>query len=99
MAAYPLMFVMSISLLARSAVGPAERALSMLGEQRICALIYATAFALNMALAFSLAPHFGGMGVAVALAAAVVTESVLLFVTAKRRLGLHLFVWQPRAKP
>lgn len=93
--AYPLMFVMSISLLARSAVGPAERALSMMGEQRICALIYATAFALNLALAFSLAPRFGGMGVAVALATAVATESILLFAIAKRRLGLHLFIWRP----
>jgi O-antigen/teichoic acid export membrane protein len=93
--AYPLMFVMSISLLARSAVGPAERALSMMGEQRVCALIYATAFALNLALAFSLAPRFGGMGVAVALATAVATESILLFAIAKRRLGLHLFIWRP----
>lgn len=96
--AYPLMFIMSISLLARSAVGPAERALSMMGEQRACALVYATAFAVNLALAFSLAPRFGGMGVAVALAIAVAAESVMLFAIAKRRLGLHLFIWQP-AKP
>jgi len=46
-------------------------------------------------LAFSLAPRFGGMGVAVALATAVAAESILLFAIAKRRLGLHLFIWRP----
>lgn len=28
--------------------------------------------------------------------AAFVTESLLLFVIAKRRLGLHMFIWAPR---
>jgi hypothetical protein len=35
------------------------------------------------------------MGAAVATASAMVTESLLLFVLAKKRLGLHVFVWQP----
>ena len=40
-AGYPLMFILAIGLLARAAVGPAERVLNMLGEQRLCALVYA----------------------------------------------------------
>jgi Na+-driven multidrug efflux pump len=36
------------------------------------------------------------MGAAVATASAMVMESVLLFVLAKKRLGLHVFVWHPR---
>ena len=31
---YPLMFILAIALIARAAVGPAERVLNMLGEQR-----------------------------------------------------------------
>jgi O-antigen/teichoic acid export membrane protein len=85
-AAYPLMFVLAIPLLARAAVGPAERVLNMLGEQRRCALIYAFVFALNLAACLALAPRFGGMGVAAAMALAVVIESALLFAVARRRL-------------
>jgi hypothetical protein len=35
------------------------------------------------------------MGVATATSAAFVCESALLFLIAKRRLGIHLFVWRP----
>ena len=47
---YPLMFVLAVGLLARASVGPAERLLSMLGQQRLCALVYAAAFAINLVL-------------------------------------------------
>ena len=40
----------------------------MLGEQRICALVYAGAFALNLALCIVLIPHFGVAGAAIATA-------------------------------
>ena len=33
-AGYPLMFILAVALIARAAVGPAERVLNMLGEQR-----------------------------------------------------------------
>ena len=48
-AGYPLMFILAIALIARAAVGPAERVLNMLGEQRRCALVYAAVFVLNLA--------------------------------------------------
>ena len=54
------------------------------------------AFAVNVAGCFALAPRYGGLGVAIATSAAIVLELALLFVLAKRRLGLHLFVWRPR---
>jgi O-antigen/teichoic acid export membrane protein len=97
-AGYPLMFILAVGLLARAAVGPAERLLNMMDEQRMCALIYACAFGVNVAGAFILAPRFGSAGAAIAMTAAIVVESALLFVVAKRRLGIHLFIWQPGAK-
>ncbi len=91
---YPLMFVLAVGLLARAAVGPVERLLNMVGEQRICAMVYAAAFAFNFVLCLLLVKRFGPMGAAIATASALVLESILLFVVTKRRLGLHVFVWR-----
>jgi O-antigen/teichoic acid export membrane protein len=44
---YSLLFILCLGLLARAAVGPIERLLNMLGEQKTCALVYAGAFALK----------------------------------------------------
>jgi O-antigen/teichoic acid export membrane protein len=93
---YPVIAVLAIGQLARACVGPAERLLNMLGQQRTCALAYAAAFAVNLLGCFLLAPMFGGIGVASATAAAFVVESALLFLIARRRLGLHMFIWRPR---
>ena len=91
---YSVMFILALGPLARSAIGPVERLLNMLGEQRACALVYAGAFAFNFAGCLVLIPPFGIHGAAIATAAAVLFESVLLFVVTKRRLGLHVFIWQ-----
>ena len=93
-AAYPMMFVLALGLLARAAVGPAERLLSMSGHQNPCAAIYAAAFGINVALCFGLAGTFGGMGVAVATSAAMLLESVLLYFTSRRLMGIAPFVFQ-----
>jgi O-antigen/teichoic acid export membrane protein len=90
---YHLIAIMSVGLVARAAVGPAERLLNMIGQQKICAAIYGTAFAVNLALCLLLIPHLGLTGAAIATASAVLTESTLLFIVAKRRLGLHVFIW------
>jgi O-antigen/teichoic acid export membrane protein len=94
--AYPVMFVLAIGLLARAAVGPAERLLLMVGQQYVCAFAYVGAFSINLFGCFALAKPYGGMGVAIGTSAAFVTESALLFLIARRQLGLHLFVWRPR---
>jgi O-antigen/teichoic acid export membrane protein len=92
-AGYPLMFILSIGLLARAAIGPVERLLNMVGEQRACALVYAAAFGLNLAACIVLIPRLGDEGAAIATAAGVVTESILLFWVTRSRLGLHVFIW------
>ncbi len=90
---YPLMFILATGLLARAAIGPIERLLNMLGEQRACALIYAGAFIVNLGLSFTLIPPFGMTGAASATTCAILTESVLLFLVTRYRLGFHVFVF------
>jgi O-antigen/teichoic acid export membrane protein len=92
---YYLMFIIAIGLLARAAVGPAERLLNMLGERRSCALVYAASFFIDLALCLALIPWLGIAGAAIANAVALVFESASLFYVAKYRLGLHCLVFGP----
>ena len=89
---YQLMFVLAIGILARAAIGPGERFLSMLGEQKSCALAAAAALIVNLVLCFALIPRYGVMGAAIATSIAFIVESVLIFLIARYRLGYHLFV-------
>jgi O-antigen/teichoic acid export membrane protein len=95
---YPVMAILTIGMLARASVGPAERLLSMLGYQRACAFVYVAAFAFNLGTCLLLAPAYGALGAAAATAGGFVIESALLFTIAKRGLGLHMFIWRPRTK-
>ena len=92
-AGYPLICILAVGLLARASVGPVERLLTMLGEQRICAAVYAGAFALNIVLCVILVPLLGLEGAAIATTTAMVVESALLFWVTRTRLGLHVFIW------
>ena len=92
---YFLMFILAVGPLARATVGPVERLLNMVGEQRACAVVYASAFAANIALCVVLIPLFGVAGAAIAISGAMILEAVLLFGVAKQRLGLHVFIWRP----
>ena len=87
---YPLMFILAVGLLARAAVGPSERLLSMIGEWRICAFIYLTAFLSNLGMCVVLIPSWGTAGAAIATSIALVVESTLLFLLTRRRLGLGM---------
>ena len=87
------MFILAAGLLARAAIGPIERLLNMLGEQRVCAMVYAGAFAMNVVLCVILIPLFGPAGAAIATATALIVESILLFIVTKKRLGFHVFIW------
>ena len=89
---YDVMFILAIGMLARAAVGPAERLLNMLGERRQCAFTYAAAFAVNLVLCVMLIPRLGIEGAAIATSSALVMESVALYFVAKRRLGFHVFI-------
>jgi O-antigen/teichoic acid export membrane protein len=103
-AGYDIMFIAAIGLLVRAAIGPVERLLNMLGHQHICALAYALAFLMNLALCVALVPRFGGYGAAAATSAALAFETVLLFWIVRRRLGLHVLAfghrkYSPRPSP
>jgi O-antigen/teichoic acid export membrane protein len=89
---YSVMFILAVGMLARAAVGPAERLLNMLGERKPCAFIYAGAFAGNLALCVILIPRVGIDGAAAATSIAIVCESIALYIVAKRRLGLHILI-------
>src|SRR5258705_2145764 len=90
---YDIMFVAAIGLVVRSAVGPVERLLNMLGHPHICALGYALAFAMYVVLCVALVPRFGGHGAAAATSISLVFETVLLFWIARKRLGLHVLAF------
>jgi O-antigen/teichoic acid export membrane protein len=90
---YDIMFVAAIGLVVRAAIGPVERLLNMLGHQHICALAYALAFAMNVALCVVLVPRFGSHGAAAATSLSLTFETVLLFWIVRRRLGLHVLAF------
>jgi O-antigen/teichoic acid export membrane protein len=93
---YDIMFIAAIGLVVRSAIGPVERLLNMLGHQHICALAYALAFAMNVALCVALVPRFGGHGAAAATSISLTFETVLLFWIVRQRLGLHVLAFGKR---
>jgi len=93
---YDIMFVAAIGLVVRSAIGPVERLLNMLGHQHICAAAYAAAFAMNVVLCLLLVPRFGGHGAAAATSISLTFETVLLFWIVRRRLGLHVLAFGKR---
>lgn len=93
---YDIMFIAAIGLVVRAAIGPVERLLNMLGQQKLCALAYALAFLLNLGLCFLLVPRFGGHGAAAATSIALTFETVLLFTITRKRLGLHVLAFGKR---
>jgi O-antigen/teichoic acid export membrane protein len=95
-AAYPVMFIAAIGLLARASVGPAERMLSMLGEQYHCAGAFAAAFCINLFGCVMLTPNYGIIGAAFATSLALVFEALVLYSMVKSRLGLHAFAFGAR---
>jgi O-antigen/teichoic acid export membrane protein len=96
-AGYDIMFIAAIGLVVRSAIGPVERLLNMLGHQHACALAYASAFVMNVVLCVMLIPRFGGHGAAAATSLALVFETALLFWIVRRRLGLHVLAFGKRS--
>lgn len=92
-AGYDIMFIAAIGLVVRAAIGPVERLLNMLGQQRACAMAYAAAFVMNLVLCVLLVPQFGGHGAAAATSLSLAFETVLLFRIVKQRLGLHVLAF------
>jgi O-antigen/teichoic acid export membrane protein len=96
---YPLLLILSVGLLVRASIGPAEGLLPMAGEQRISAIVYAGAFLLNVVLNFTLIPLFGLKGAAMATSTALIAETIVLYFVIRSRLGIRAFVAMPRRRP
>lgn len=85
---YPLLVILSLGLLVRASIGPAETLLIMAGQQRVCAVVYTVAFGLNVVLNFTLIPMWGLAGAATGTCIALIAESAMLYAVAHRRLGI-----------
>ncbi len=89
---YHLLAILSVGLLARASIGPAESMLTMAGHQRICAAVYTGAFFLNVVLNFTLVPIFGLTGAAVSTATALIAETIALYLVVAKRLGIRISI-------
>lgn len=90
---YPVMAILVMGFLARSAMGPAEFLLNTLGEQQLCATVLTTAATLDVALAFALVPSFGLAGAAAATSIALSAAAGLNYLVARRRLDIDIAIW------
>ena len=88
-AGYPLLYIFSVGLMLRAAIDPAESILTMAGEQRICAAVYAVTFVVNLILNYSLIPRLGLEGAAIATSVALSLETVGVYLAVRWRLGLN----------
>ncbi|GGE29790.1 flippase [Agaricicola taiwanensis] len=91
-AGYSLLPILALAFLCRASVGPAERVLTMLGEQRAVARVYAAAFVANLGASLMLIPLYGLTGAAFAVTIGTGVEALMLYRTVRRRLGLHAFI-------
>jgi O-antigen/teichoic acid export membrane protein len=87
-----IMVILFVGIIAKAMIGPGEVLLTMAGELRICATVYAGALAANLALNVMLIPVWGLHGAATATAGAMVIEAGLLHMIIRRRLGIVMFI-------
>ena len=90
---YPVMCILVVGFLFRSAMGPAEYLLNMLGEQTMCAMVLASAAVLNIALNFALVPSLGLIGASTATALSLIMAALMNSVVVRHRLGIHIAIW------
>ena len=89
---YPVMFVLLAGIMAKAAIGPAEALLVMAGRERVCAAVYALAFAVNVGANFALIPVLGIVGAAAATAFAMIVETILLFFIVRKELNIIMIL-------
>ncbi len=78
------MFVRVLGFSFRSAMGPAEFLLNMLGEQMLCATLPGFSALLS---------NFGMFGAASATAISLMTSSLMNYVVVRRRLDIEIGIW------
>ncbi len=88
-AGYILIPVLSVGILVRASIGPAETLLIMAGQQSISAWIYAATFFIAVSLNVLLIPRFGLVGAALATSLSLVAETIALYVITLTRLGIR----------
>lgn len=91
-AGYPLMFILFAGILAKAFIGPGEALLTMAGEQKICALVYFVALAVNLSGNFILIPLLGLTGAATATMLAMTVEALLLYAVIRKRLDIRMSI-------
>jgi O-antigen/teichoic acid export membrane protein len=97
-AGYPLLFLLTLGVVARAAVGPCESLLTMSGNQNVCALVYALTLAINVGLNVLFIPRFGLWGAAIATTVAMTFEASALSFTVWRKLGIAMAIFMPAAQ-
>ncbi len=90
---WPIVAVLLVGLVARSAVGPAEQLLVMTGRQTLAAALYGLTFVVNAAAIVVLVPAFGAIGAAAAASGSQALAALLLDRGVRARLGfgMHAF--------
>jgi len=90
-AAWPVMFALVAGHLARAAAGPAESLLMVSGRHVYTAVVTGLTALLNIALNLALVPRHGLVGAGMATAAALVFQSAVLTLAARRAMdeGFH----------
>jgi O-antigen/teichoic acid export membrane protein len=91
-ASFPALVILVAGVTAKSALGPAEDVLTMLGQERLCAVISLAALAAAVLLNLALIPVFGVVGAAIAMAIATVGRVAAFGVAARVRLGVSTHV-------
>lgn len=91
---YPVMSILVVGFLTRSAMGPAEYLLNMLGEQKLCAMVLFGAALLNIALNIILVPRFGLVGAASATAISLTTAALTNAIVVWHRLDIKIAIWK-----
>lgn len=82
--------LLALGLVLVCVMGPGEDVLTMLGQERACALAFALALAVNLGLNFALIPHWGMAGAATATVVALGVRGAGLAAFAYWRLGMVL---------
>ncbi|HVY18813.1 MAG TPA: lipopolysaccharide biosynthesis protein [Bauldia sp.] len=100
---YPLLFILSVGILVRASIGPAETLLMMAGQQGIAAVVYTATFAFCVLLNVLLIPRFGLVGAASAMSLALIAETIALYTITAKRLGIRCSIFTvflpPRHRP
>ncbi len=90
---FPVMMILVVGFLFRSAMGPSEFLLNMLGEQKACAAVLVATAVLNIVLNLIMVPWLGLIGAAMATSASLIVTALLQYMVALRRLGLDVAIW------